>query len=407
MSDFCGTPAEAAAAAAAAAAVAAATTAAPSILCTPATPCASGGGDCDTNADCQGALECVPSSDGLLTGGGMNDYCGTAAEAAAATTAAPTVLCSPTTPCASGGGDCDTNADCQGALVCVPSSDGLLSGGGMNDFCGTSANAAAAAAASGNCTPETPCVSGGGDCDSNAECQGALACVPSSDGFLTGGDGGADFCGTAAAAAAAAAAVTTVPPAAASSTLCTPTTPCTSGGGDCDSNADCMGTLVCIPSSDGLLSGGGMNDFCGTSADATASVGKGKKGQTTEGKAKKAKSAKGKTAKSPTMAGLVQERATQHHELQSYGVEVFVVVAMVAALAVVAAVMAFKREKATKERTQAAGNIGAGISLLSAHTLRTDYSFTLPEMPFKVDALDYLSPRRRNVPVTPDRDGTA
>ena len=56
------------------------------------------------------------------------------------------ILCSPATPCASGSGDCDTNADCQGAFVCVPSSDGLLSGGGMDDFCGTSANAAAASA---------------------------------------------------------------------------------------------------------------------------------------------------------------------------------------------------------------------------------------------------------------------
>ena len=48
--------------------------------CTPATPCASGVGDCDTNADCAGALVCVPSPDGMLSGGGNADYCGAAAD---------------------------------------------------------------------------------------------------------------------------------------------------------------------------------------------------------------------------------------------------------------------------------------------------------------------------------------
>lgn len=49
--------------------------------------------------------------------------------------------CTPSTPCADGVGDCDANDDCIGALVCVASSDGALSGGGKTDYCGTAVSA--------------------------------------------------------------------------------------------------------------------------------------------------------------------------------------------------------------------------------------------------------------------------
>ena len=58
--------------------------------------------------------------------------------------------------------------------MCVPSADGQLSGGGMNDYCGTSTQQAAAAAALsasatiGICTSSSPCSSGVGDCDTNS-----------------------------------------------------------------------------------------------------------------------------------------------------------------------------------------------------------------------------------------------
>ena len=58
---------------------------------------------------------------------------------------------------------------------------------------------------------------------------------------------------------------------------CTPVTPCASGVGDCDTNADCAGALVCVPSSDGKLSGGGYSDYCGAAADQNI-AGKGQKG---------------------------------------------------------------------------------------------------------------------------------
>ncbi len=79
------------------------------------------------------------------------------------------------------------------------------------------------------------CGYGGGDCDSNTDCMPGLTCVvdvgPSYDMSTA-----SDVCLPAACAG-------QVPKTASG---CTAACPCGHGGGDCDSNADCMLGLTCV-----------------------------------------------------------------------------------------------------------------------------------------------------------------
>jgi alpha-tubulin suppressor-like RCC1 family protein len=106
--------------------------------------------------------------------------------------------CHPSCPCAAGGGDCDSNAECQPGLVCANDLGSRFGMQGLLDVCVAahctngvqdSANGetgvdyggvCGACPANGlvdSCSPQCPCASGGGDCDSAAECQGGLACA--------------------------------------------------------------------------------------------------------------------------------------------------------------------------------------------------------------------------------------
>ena len=82
---------------------------------------------------------------------------------------------------------------------------------------------------------------------------------------------------------------------------CTTAAPCANGYGDCDANAECLGTLVCVASADGMLSGGGQTDYCGTAGSGSYVAKHAKKSKTNKGgkKGDKGKSdKKGKKNKS-------------------------------------------------------------------------------------------------------------
>merc|ERR1712192_293656 len=81
----------------------------------------------------------------------------------------------------------------------------------------------------GCCSLELPCGLGEGDCDSNEDCEGSLKCgIDNCQGpfFTDGQDCCSDKCYG-------------------GSSCCSEEYPCGLGEGDCDSNSDCTGELVC------------------------------------------------------------------------------------------------------------------------------------------------------------------
>merc|ERR1719192_837543 len=101
------------------------------------------------------------------------------------------------------------------------------------------------------CTAEKPCGPYEGDCDSDDECAGDLVCdADKIDGKLTGGSApdickplGLDRC-------------TGLQPCFFGSDACTKEKPCSAWVGDCDSDDQCAGDLVCV------IAKGPQADFC-------------------------------------------------------------------------------------------------------------------------------------------------
>ena len=182
----------------------------------------------------------------------------------------------PAALCNAGEGDCDTDSQCAGALVCgvnngpkfgMPTRWDVCEGAHCND--GVTNGDEAGVDCGGSCAPcpaansgdkdfcnSTSCVSGEGDCDSDAQCAGALVCgsnngpkfnlpakwdvcVPAHclDGVNSGDETGTDCggsCGTC--------------PATGNNgdaEYCSNGALCSAGEGDCDSDAECAGALVC------------------------------------------------------------------------------------------------------------------------------------------------------------------
>ncbi len=147
--------------------------------------------------------------------------------------------CNECGPCGEGQGDCDADTDCQGGLVCGNNIGAQFGFAPKVDVCvpGSAPGPCNLAAGSGRfCTDCGPCGEGQGDCDSDAECATGLTCannVGESFGFgpkvdvCTAGD--QPIC--------------TLPPG--HGRFCTECGPCSSGQGDCDSDAECRPGLTC------------------------------------------------------------------------------------------------------------------------------------------------------------------
>ena len=104
--------------------------------------------------------------------------------------------CTASSPCGVGQGDCDSDADCQGSLKCFQTDSGasvpgidtaslMAIGDPTHDWCYDPAwdgEMRAWNKGGTGCTPASPCGIGQGDCDSDADCQGSLACFQTETG---------------------------------------------------------------------------------------------------------------------------------------------------------------------------------------------------------------------------------
>ena len=227
--------------------------------CTPDETCGVGEGDCDDNSDCVGNLIC--GNDNCQIDFDRNwhnaewDCC---KEDKCNADDDDNECCSTENPCRVGEGDCDINAECFGDLVCGTNNCQWfdLSWKVTRDCCEASDATATTSATTETgtkspivmrcnsmtahsecCTPDELCGVGEGDCDDNSDCVGNLICGEDNcqidfdrnwhnadwdcckEDKCNADDDDNECCST--------------------------ESPCRVGEGDCDTNAECVGDLVC------------------------------------------------------------------------------------------------------------------------------------------------------------------
>lgn len=200
-------------------------------FCSAACPCPYGGADCDSDSQCSSGNVCDTDVGPGFKRTPTTDVCVTAACADAAL--GSDSYCSPGCPCGHGGGDCESS-QCQDGLTCATDIGPAFKMSPTTDVCVPSACASRTLGSTSFCSAACPCGHGGGDCDSDAQCMPGLVCVDNvGPGFGMGVDH--DVCLPSACSAAALG----------SASFCSTTCPCGVGGGDCDSDNQCMPGLVC------------------------------------------------------------------------------------------------------------------------------------------------------------------
>ena len=140
--------------------------------CTSSCPCGEGQGDCDSDADCEDGLTCVQNVGAQYGWPASRDVC----EAGCPDFVAGPDACTSSCPCGEGQGDCDSDADCEDGLTCVQNVGARYGWPASRDVC--EAGCPAFVAGPDACTGSCPCGEGQGDCDSNADCEDGLICVP-------------------------------------------------------------------------------------------------------------------------------------------------------------------------------------------------------------------------------------
>ena len=197
--------------------------------------------------DCQGNLVCHKS---LCTGSNWASYmhgcCGNASDIHCKVFGlwADNCCSSSHYQCDAGEGDCNSNSDCKGNLICsgkaCPSSvptvlfKCCVDPATTNPPCDSLTDWSC-------CSKNWPCAVGQGDCDKNSQCQGNLVCGSAGTSCPSGAPSGFNCCVDPA---------TTPPPPPPCDVLnnwscCSSSKPCTIGQGDCDTDSHCQGNLVC------------------------------------------------------------------------------------------------------------------------------------------------------------------
>ena len=149
--------------------------------CSASSPCAVGEGGCASDAACRTGLTCHSRTGSeMVPGYDTTDLAalrGVCVGVTGAVRAAP--ACSPDYPCAVGEAACATNDDCQSGR-CVGRTAGEAVPGidstAVPDGVGLCAAAPLLYLGLSGCSKRNPCAVGGTDCDSDAECQGDLVC---------------------------------------------------------------------------------------------------------------------------------------------------------------------------------------------------------------------------------------
>lgn len=217
--------------------------------CSSSCPCGYGGGDCDGSGQCLPGLVCGSDHGPMFKMSAATDVC--LPSACSEKVIGSGSYCSAECPCGQGGGDCDNDAQCMPGLVCGTDHGPMFKMSAATDVCLPSACAATTVGSSAYCTEECPCGHGGGDCDASAECLGGLTCA-TDHGKAFGMSAATDVC---------------LPSACAGATLgsgsyCSTTCPCGHGGGDCDSNAECLPGLTCRDNNGASFGYSASTDVC-------------------------------------------------------------------------------------------------------------------------------------------------
>ena len=195
--------------------------------CSPECPCGEGEGDCDSDADCLQGLSCNDDRGSYYGWDSGIDVCeGQKTEEAAPPSPAEepagaspaggchqgqagtwSYVCSPTCLCYAGEGDCDSDLDCGGPLVCLDGGGKKYGFDGGIDTCEPPESLSVPKKAAGTtepktargtpgsytyCSRETPCGPGEGHCSGNDECTTGV-CLEDV-GSLFGVEPGKNFC---------------------------------------------------------------------------------------------------------------------------------------------------------------------------------------------------------------------
>ncbi|ACY13589.1 carboxypeptidase regulatory-like domain-containing protein [Haliangium ochraceum] len=140
--------------------------------------------------------------------------------------------CSTSCPCDVNEGDCDSDAQCAGALVCMRDTGGLFGLDPEVDMCMEQCSEDAQGTPD-FCSPECPCSAGEADCDDDEDCEPGNVCaknVGASYGYAADVDVCVDACD---------------PIFNGGFDYCSEACPCEHGQGDCDGDEDCAPGHVC------------------------------------------------------------------------------------------------------------------------------------------------------------------
>lgn len=200
--------------------------------CDAACPCGIGGGDCDSDSGCVADLVCATDYGPAFGARPITDVC--VPFACEGRTVGSSSFCSSDCPCGYGGGDCDSDSQCMPGLKCARDFGPAFDATPATDVCVVGDCNLRTLGSSTFCDASCPCGYGGGDCDSNSGCMPDLVCVT---------DVGTSYDMTAATDVCLPGACASQVPA--TTNGCSVQCPCGHGGGDCDSNAECMPGLTC------------------------------------------------------------------------------------------------------------------------------------------------------------------
>jgi len=202
-------------------------------VCTTSSPCGLGKGDCDSSgdsSDCATGLVCGVNNCHSFVNNTQHPSYADCCEARNCSVVDELAwnCCGNPSKCTLGQGDCDSDDDCYGDLVC-----GIDNCGGSESDadCCMVLQCDGSQTAWDCCSSSKQCQENEGDCDGDDDCHGNLVCGKDN---CIGGAADADCC---------------TPTLKTGSELdwnaCNSTNPCGENEGDCDDNSDCDGSLVC------------------------------------------------------------------------------------------------------------------------------------------------------------------
>jgi len=202
-------------------------------FCTLCGPCEENVGDCDSDQECAGDLICLSDVGDFHGWRSDVDVCRVQGATDCPVPEGDPVFCDVCGPCAEGEGDCDEHSDCRSGLLCVANVGADYGFPADVDVC--SAECPLSLGDPDYCRICGPCKEGQGDCDSDDECEGtAVSCLDDVGEFF-GWAPNVDVCVGSG----------TCSQALGSETYCEICGPCEEGEGDCDFDFDCDVGLFC------------------------------------------------------------------------------------------------------------------------------------------------------------------